>query len=102
VSYPSFKIFSILFGVLYMVCFYMEWALFWFYPQTMRFYLRATPQDGAAIQWYGWMATAGLASAAIAFVVPKTLADRLGDTWVWFVPAAAIVGMLIFESRWFR
>jgi hypothetical protein len=48
------------------------------------------------------MATAGLASAAIAFVVPKTLADRLGDTWVWFVPAAAIVGMLIFESRWFR
>ena len=35
-SYPSFKIFSLLFGVVYAIVFYMEWALFRYYPETQR------------------------------------------------------------------
>ena len=63
-SHPSLKIFSLLFGVVYATVFYMEWALFRYYPETQSFYLTQHREDGPAILWYGWLAVATIVSAA--------------------------------------
>ena len=42
-----------------------------------------------------------LISLMIAFAVPRSLADRLSPRWVWIIPTAVVVGMLIYERRWF-
>ena len=77
VSYPSLKIFSLLFGVVYATVFYMEWALFRYYPETNSFYLAQHREDGPAILWYGWLVAAAIVSAAVAFLVPRRMAERL-------------------------
>jgi hypothetical protein len=43
----------------------------------------------------------GVASACIAFAVPRTIADRLSPGWAWIIPTAVVIGMLIYERRWF-
>lgn len=100
-SYPSFKIFSVLFGVVYATVFYMEWALFRYYPETNAFYLAQHREDGPAILWYGWLAIAAIVSAAIAFVVPRRMAEQLPNEVVWGVPLALVVIMFIYEKQWF-
>ena len=94
-------IFSILFGVFYLVAFYYDLALFRYYPEVSQFHVLRNDGLGVVILWYGWIATSALASAAIAVAVPKSLADRLGPSWAWIIPTAVTVGMLIYERRWF-
>ena len=94
-------IFSIMFGVLYFFAFYYDLALFRYYPEVNQFHLRRNDTLGVVILWYGWIATSGLASAAIAFAVPRKLAERLWSGWAWIIPTAVVVGMLIYERRWF-
>ena len=44
------KIFSLLFGAIYYACVWqVDWALFYYYPETNKWYLSAHPDDGAAI-----------------------------------------------------
>jgi hypothetical protein len=99
--YPSVQIFSILFGIVYLTCFYMDWAPFRYYPDTNAFHLTVHREAGPAILWYGWVTAAALVSAAIAFAVPRRLAERLGPTWAWIVPLVTVIGILIYEKRWF-
>jgi hypothetical protein len=94
-------IFSIVFGVLYLVAFYYDLALFRYYPEVREFHWLRTDGIGVVILWYGWIATAALASAAIALAVPRTMAERLWPGWAWIIPTAAVIGMLIYERRWF-
>ena len=94
-------IFSIMFSVLYLVAFYYDLALFRYYPEVGEFHWLRNDGLGSVILWYGWIATAALASAAIAFAVPRNMAERLGPRWAWIIPTAAVVGMLIYERRWF-
>jgi hypothetical protein len=94
-------IFSIIFGVIYMVAFYYDLALFRYYPEVREFHWLRHDNLGVVILWYGWIATSTLASAAIAFAVPKSLADRLWPGWAWIIPMAVVVAMLIYERRWF-
>ena len=94
-------IFSIMFGVLYFVTFYYDLALFRYYPEVNQFHIQRNDNLGVVILWYGWIATSALASAAIAFAVPRQLADRLSPRWAWIIPTAVVVGMLIYERRWF-
>ena len=94
-------IFSIMFGVFYFASFYYDLALFRYYPEPAQFHLLRNDTLGVVILWYGWIATSALASAAIAFAVPKSIADRLSPSWAWIIPTAVVVGMLIFERRWF-
>ena len=100
-SYPSLKIFTLLFGVVYATVFYMEWALFRYYPETNSFYLRQHREDGPAILWYGWLAVAAIVSAAVAFVVPRRIAERLPNEVVWGVQIALVIIMFIYEKQWF-
>ena len=99
--HPSVPIFSILFGIVYLTCFYMDWAPFRYYPDARAFYLRPHPQAGPAILWYGWLTAAAVLSAAVAFVVPRRLAERLGPNWAWILPLLIVIGILIYEKRWF-
>jgi hypothetical protein len=99
--YPSVQIFSILFGIVYMTCFYMDFAPFRYYPDASAFHLRRHPEAGPAILWYGWLTTAAVASAAVAFAVPRRLAERLGPGWAWIVPLLTVIGIFIYEKRWF-
>ena len=94
-------VFSIAFGLLYLVAFYYDLALFRYYPEVRQFHWLRNDGLGVVILWYGWIATAGLASAAIAFAVPRKMAERLWPGWAWIIPTAAVVGMLIYERRWF-
>ena len=98
---PAVEIFSMLFGIVYLTCFYMDWAPFRYYPDHRTFHINITPQDGPAILWYGWLTAAAFVSAAIALLVPRRLAERLGPVWAWAVPLAIVVLLLIYERRWF-
>ena len=98
---PSVQIFSMLFGIVYLTCFYMDWAPFRYYPDARTFHLRITPQDGPAILWYGWVAAAAAVSAAVAWLVPRQLAERLKPGLAWAIPLAIVLLMLAYERRWF-
>ena len=95
------KIFSIAFGLFYLAAFYFDLALFRYYPEVGAFHWVRTDGLGSVILWYGWLATSALASAAIAFAVPRTMAQRLPPSWCWIIPTAVVVVMLIYERRWF-
>ena len=90
-----------LFGVVYLIFFYMDWSPFRYYPDARRFHLQITPQEGPAILWYGWVAAAAVISAAIAAVVPRSLAERLRPDWVWVFPLVIVVLLFVYERRWF-
>jgi len=68
------RIFSILFGIFYIVAFYYDLALFRYYPEVSQFHWLRTDGIGVVILWYGWIATSALASAAISFAVPAGMA----------------------------
>jgi hypothetical protein len=94
-------IFSIVFSVLYVAAFYFDLAMFRYYPAAREFHWARTDGIGVVILWYGWIATAAFASAAIAFAVPGKLAERLSPAWAWIVPTAVVIATLIYERRWF-
>ena len=66
-----------------------------------RFYLTAHADDGPAILWYGWLATAALMSIPVALLVPRRIADRVWNELSWLVVVGSIVAIFIHESRWF-
>jgi hypothetical protein len=100
--YSSFKIFSIVFGIFYTAFFITLWSPFRYYPQDNQFSFGVLgPEAGPPILWYGWVAAAFVASAVVALLVPRRLADRLWHGFTWVLPAITIVVILIHERRWF-
>ena len=105
--YARFKVFSIVYGVAYMALFlYSErtrYALFRYYPVLGRFYRESQPPEtaGPAILWYSWLVGAAVISLAMSAVVPRSWADRLWHGWVWVVPTALILVIIVYERRWF-
>ena len=104
---PRFFTFSLVYGVAYMALFlYSEMtqtALFRYYPVLGGFYRDAQPLQtaGPAILWYSWLFGAGVISAVLALGVPPSWAERLGPRWVWGVAAALLLGIIVYERRWF-
>jgi hypothetical protein len=96
-------IFSIVFSVVYPLCFYFNWFLFAYYPQANEFHLsdQLVETSGPPIVWYGWMAASAVVSLAAAFVIPRAVAARVPPIIAWLIPFAAIVAILIYEKRWF-
>jgi hypothetical protein len=94
--YAQFKVFSIVFGVIYTVCFYFNsvyplsswWAPIRYYPAIEQWHFERQPPDtaGPAILWYAWLAEALIASLVISLIVPRKVADRIS---------------LVYEKRWF-
>lgn len=101
-SRASFKMFSLVFGVVYFLCFIFDVALFRYYPEGNGFHLTSQREEaGVSILWYGWLGAAGAVSVLVALLVPFRWADRLWHQWSWIVPAVLLVVVLIYESRWF-
>ena len=96
------KIFSLLFGAAYFLCFLYEIVPFRFYPEAAVFHVAGQSEAaGPPILWYGWMAAAAAISGLIAVLVPSRWADRVWHGLSWIVPAIVILAMLIYERRWF-
>ena len=105
--YARFNVFSIAYGMAYVALWlYSEFskvALFRYYPVLGGFYRANLPLDaaGPAILWYSWLLGAAVISVALALAVPARWADRLSERWVWYLPIALLVGILVYERRWF-
>jgi len=101
------NVFSMVFGVAYMGLFFWSershTALFRYYPVLKSFSRDdlALEEAGPAILWYSWLFGATVISSVAAFVVPRSLAERIGQVWVWGVPAALLIVILVYERRWF-
>jgi hypothetical protein len=106
-GYERVKVFSIVYGVAYMALFFYsevyKTALFRYYPVLGGFFRESQPLEtaGPAILWYSWLAGAGVVSAIVSLLVPRRLAERIPHAWVWGVPAALLVVILVYERRWF-
>jgi hypothetical protein len=106
-QYARFNVFSVVFGFAYVgLWLYSEFykvAMFRYYPLMGGFHVANLPLEtaGPAILWYSWLFGAGVISLAVSLVVPAKWADRLSARWVWYLPAALLVGILVYERRWF-
>ena len=106
-GHARFKVFSLAYGVAYMGFFlYSELyraAMFRYYPVLGRFHLEPQPMEtaGPPILWYSWLLGAAVVSGAVSLAVPRSWAEALPATWVWVVAAALLLGILVYERRWF-
>ena len=107
IDLARFKVFSIVYGVAYMAFFlYSEQcqcAMFRYYPVLGQFSTTTLPvsQAGLPINWYSWILGAFAVSVVAMFVVPRALVERLPHTWTWGITLALLVGILVYERRWF-
>ena len=105
--YARFNVFSVVYGYAYLgFWLYSEFtkaAMFRHYPVLGRFSRENLPlaSAGPAILWYSWLVGALGVAGAIALIVPPKWADRLSERWVWYLPVALLVGILVYERRWF-
>jgi len=106
-AYARFNVFSIVYGMAYLGLFFWseryQSALFRYYPVLSGFSRENLPLEsaGPAILWYSWLLGAAIISLLVSLAVPRGLAERLGQGWVWAVPAALLVLILVYERRWF-
>jgi hypothetical protein len=106
-AYAQFNTFSIVYGVAYLALFFYnelyQGALFRYYPVLGGFYRENLPLQtaGPAILWYAWLFGAAVIALAVSLVVPRAWAERLGQGWIWGVPAAMLVVIIVYERRWF-
>ena len=102
-----FNVFSVVYGVAYLALFFWseryQSALFRYYPVLGEFSQENRPLEtaGPAILWYSWVLGATVISLALSLAVPSRVAERLGEAWIWAVPAALLVVILVYERRWF-
>jgi hypothetical protein len=101
------------FGILYALALAKDLAMITVYPTLGIFVLGtqhsqdAAPSMGGvpAIYWYGWTGTAALGaflfSIIVAFV-PERWTQWMSLTWLWMLPAAAMIACVYLTLPWFR
>ena len=105
--YARLNVFSIVYGIAYTALWlYSEFykvAMFRYYPVLGTFSRAnlALDKAGPAILWYSWLLGALVISVVAASIVPAKWADRLSERWVWYLPLALLIGILVYERRWF-
>jgi hypothetical protein len=105
--YAQFKVFSMLFGIVYIAMFFYSertgQALFRYYPVLGGFYRESQPMEtaGPPILWYSWLLAAAVVSTAASLAVPRRIADRIPHDWIWIVNAALLLVIIVYERRWF-
>jgi hypothetical protein len=106
---PSYAVFTVtfaaVFSVVYVFAVENNWALFSYAPATGTFAPLATPAAaGPTMYWYGWIATAAIiagATAALASLLPESLARRIWPGWSWAVPIAVLIAFGYLLSGYF-
>ena len=95
-------VFAVVYAAAYVIAVWKNYALFTYHPVPGTLGLGVEkPQDGPAMYWYGWIATAGIAALGaclIACLVAKRMAERLWSGWSWVVP----LGVLFFFAYLLR
>lgn len=99
----SARAFTLFFGIGYALTIYFNWPLFRYYPLINRFTLADLPgrEQGPAMSWYGWIATAAIIGAVAALVIPKRFADRIWVGVFWLVPLIMLAAGFYREQEWF-
>jgi hypothetical protein len=94
-------LFSLIAVPVYILGYYSNRPLFFYYPTVRSFSL--TPQVGLGfvIMWYGWIAAAILIGAIAAIIVPRRWSDRIPLDLTWMMMLAAVLAVLLYERRWF-
>jgi hypothetical protein len=108
-----FRTFALVFGitaaVLYVICDFAALPMFTYHPATGRFdlgFAKARPDEGPAMYWYGWIATAALGGSLAglaAAILPERLAGKIPLALAWLAPIALLpflVYSLKFYWRW--
>jgi hypothetical protein len=102
-----FKVFSIVYGAAYMGLFlcseFTKVALFRYYPVLESWSREALPLEtaGPPILWYSWLVGALVISLALSLAVPRKWAARMPHGWIWGVSVVLLLGILVYERRWF-
>jgi hypothetical protein len=100
-THARLMIFSLTACIVYTLAYYFNWSLFRYYLATGTIDVSAPDAAGPPILWYGWLATALLAGAAAAFLVPRRAIGRMSPELAWLVPSIALLAALMYELRWF-
>lgn len=84
--------FLVAFCIAYSLVFAMHWPLFQYFPLTGKFVWGRTPlpASGPAMAWYGLTASAALAAAVCAVVVPQGVVEGALRNRLWLFPVATI------------
>ena len=109
-SSAAFRTFALVFAIttpiIYVACEMQNWPLFTYHPGTNRFdwlYAPAVRNEGPAMYWYGWTATALIGSAilgAVATILPERFIRTIPLALTWVVPLLA-VPVLIYALKFF-
>src|SRR4051812_37262679 len=88
-------VFSATYALAYLIAVWKNLALFTYHPLAGTLALGVEkPQDGPAMYWFGWIATAAIAATVaclIAALVPQRHAARIATAWGWAVPVAVLM-----------
>jgi hypothetical protein len=99
-------VFAIATPIIYTICEMQNWPLFTYHPGTNRVNLgwaAAVRNEGPAMYWYGWTATALLAPAVLgllATLLPAQVARKIPLSLTWIAPLA-VIPVLIYALRFF-
>lgn len=92
--------------ILYVVCDMMNWPLFTYHPGTNQVdlgYAPAVKDEGPAMYWYGWSASALIGAAilgALATLLPESMTRRIPMSLAWITPVA-VLPVLIYSLKFF-
>jgi hypothetical protein len=103
-STSRLAIFSLVFGpanaILYWISDIYKFPIFSFYPATYRMEWGWTPttvDDGPAMYWYGWIATALLGSTLLGLLAafsPVALRQKIPPAISWLIPCLLVPAMV--------
>lgn len=96
-------VFSLVACLAYTLAYYFEWSLFQYYfsQNSIGGFWEEAGGSGPPILWYGWLATAVLAGALGAWVIPSRWIEKLLPDLLWLLPLVLIFAALMYERRWF-
>jgi hypothetical protein len=100
----ALPIFTIVYSALYALSFAFDLQLFMYYPVTGEFsWTPLDPTSGPPINWYGWLATAGIggvAAAAAGTLLPERWTVKLAAL-CWVAPVTAMAVLTYLARGWF-
>jgi hypothetical protein len=102
-------VFGVCFGIFYVICDLAALPMFTYHPGTGRIdpgFVRARPDEGPAMYWYGWIATSALGAFVVgiaAAMLPERVSGKIPLALAWAVPIVllpVLIYSLKFYWRW--
>ena len=102
-------VFGVAFATLYVISDMASLPVFTYHPATGRIdlgFVRARPDEGPAMYWYGWIVTSAIGASVLGLVaawLPERLSGKIPPALAWIAPIALLpflVYSLKFYWRW--